>query len=230
MTAHPSRATFYAQALTPMRPFSGPLRWLPVLLWMGLITYWSGQSDLPIDRDWIARLLRGQQHPLAHAAAFSILAMLVRWAVEGTPGATLWAFLFATMFGAVDEWHQSFTPGRAPDVKDLAVDAMAAALAVMLTDACLQIWRAWRAGQWRPGSFAVPALAFLVTAVITLSLLPPGALPSRAAQRRAWDAATRALPQPFETQVRSAAQLTLRAARGVRAELRDLARLSPIDF
>lgn len=206
------------------------LRWVPVLLWMGLITYWSGQSDLPIDHGWISRLLRGQQHPLAHASAFSILAMLVRWAVEPTPGATLWAFLFAAMFGAVDEWHQSFTPGRASDIKDLAVDAMAAALAVMLTDAALQIWRAWRAGRWSPASFAVPAMATVVTATIAVSLLPPDVLPTRAEGRRAFDVATRALPQPAERYTRGAARVALDAARVVRAELRDLARVSPVEF
>ena len=204
------------------------LRWLPVVLWMGLITYWSGQSELPIDQAWIARLLRGQQHPLAHAAAFGILAMLVRWAVEGTPGATLWAFLFSVMFGAVDEWHQSFTPGRASDWKDLAVDAMAAALAVMCTDAALQIWRAWRAGRWRPASFAVPAMATVVTAAITLSLLPPHVLPTRTETQRAFDVATRALPQPAERYTRSLARTTMDAARFLRNQVRDLARLGPL--
>ena len=204
------------------------LRWLPVLLWMALITYWSSQSSLPIDQPWIARLLRGQQHPLAHAAAFGVLAMLVRWAVEGTPGATLWAFLFSVMFGAVDEWHQSFTPGRAPDWKDLAVDAMAAAISVMCTDAVLQISRAWRAGRWRPSSFAVPAAATLVTAVITISLLPPHVLPTRAESRRAFDVATQALPQPAERYVRALARTGVDTARFVRAELRDLARLNPL--
>ena len=203
-------------------------RWLPVLLWMGLITYWSGQSELPIDQPWIARLLRGQQHPLAHAAAFGILATLVRWAVEGTPGATLWAFLFSVMFGAVDEWHQSFTPGRASDWKDLAVDAMAAALAVMCTDAVLQISRAWRAGRWRPSSFAVPAAATVITAAITLSLLPPSLLPTRSETQRAFDVATRALPQPAEQVTRSLARSTLDTARTIRAQLRHLARLNPL--
>ena len=198
------------------------------MLWMGLITYWSGQSELPIDQAWIARLLRGQQHPLAHAAAFGVLAMLVRWAVEGTPGATLWAFLFSVMFGAVDEWHQSFTPGRAADWKDLAVDGMAAALSVMCTDAVLQIWRAWRDGRWSPASFAVPAVAAVVTAVITVSLMPPSVLPTRAESRRAFEVATRALPQPVERLAREVGETTLGAARAVRAELRDLARLSPL--
>jgi hypothetical protein len=204
------------------------IRWLPVVAWMALITYWSGQSDLPIDTPWMARLLRGQQHPLAHASAFGILAVLVRWAVDGTPGATLWAFLFSTMFGAVDEWHQSFTPRRAPDLQDLVVDALAAALAVMLTDAWLQIGRAWRAGRWRPISFAVPAVACLVTGVITVSLLPPHLLPSRPAVARRMDAVARRLPDSVEQPARSAARQTLQAARLVRAELRDIARVGAL--
>ena len=194
---------------------------------MGLITYWSGQSELPIDEPWVARVLRGQQHPLAHAAAFGILAMLVRWAVESTPGATLWAFLFAVMFGAVDEWHQSFTPHRDSDIKDLAVDAMAAALAVMLTDAWLQIARAWRAGRWSPASLMVPGLATVVTATIAVSLLPPHVLPTRAEGKRAFDVATRALPEPAERYVRGAARVTVETARTVRDGLRELARVGP---
>ncbi len=223
-----SAALTSSQRVSTLGPFSRWWRWLPVLAWMGLITYWSGQSDLPIDTPWLSRLLRGQQHPLAHASAFGILAVLVRWAVEGTPGATLWAFLFSTMFGAVDEWHQSFTPRRAPDVQDLAVDAMAAAMAVMLTDAWLQISRAWRAGRWRPRAYAVPAFAFLVTAAITVSLLPPHLVPSQPAVERRLDALARRLPDPAERPVRAAARGTAHVARVVRAELRDLARVGAL--
>jgi hypothetical protein len=105
---------------------------------------------------------------------------------------------------------------------------MAAALAVMCTDAVLQIWRAWRAGRWRPSSFAVPALATVVTAAITVSLLPPNVLPTRAETQRAFNLATRALPQPAEDFTRSAARTTLDAARSIRTGLRELARLSPL--
>ncbi|MBI3972633.1 MAG: VanZ family protein [Chloroflexi bacterium] len=202
------------------------VRWLPVVAWMGLITYWSGQSTLPIDQPWLARLLRGQQHPLAHAAAFAILAVLVRWAVDRTPGATLSAFLFASAFGAVDEWHQSFTPRRQPDIKDLFVDALAAAVAVMIADACLQIWRAWRAGRWNPASVIVPTLALMVTVVIAFSLLPARMLPSIETGRRALYAVERALPEPAGPQVRRAARATAQVARIARDGLRDLARLA----
>lgn len=207
-------------------PFERWWRWLPVVGWMLLITYWSAQSELPIDTQWIHRLLRGQQHPLAHAAAFGILAVLVRWAVERTPGATLWAFLFSAAFGAVDEWHQSFTPGRHPDIKDLIVDSLAAALAVMFTDASIQIARAWKVGQWSPLSFAVPALALAVTLVITLSLLPANILPSAQSGMRALSRVARVLPDPLEQPMRQVARTTVQVARQARTEIRDLARLA----
>jgi len=40
------------------------------------------------------------------------------------------AVLLSTLYGAFDEVHQSFTPGRSPDVRDLFADALGAALGV----------------------------------------------------------------------------------------------------
>ena len=37
-----------------------------------------------------------------------------------------------SLFGATDEWHQSFVPGRASEVKDWVADTLGAALAVSL--------------------------------------------------------------------------------------------------
>ena len=39
------------------------------------------------------------------------------------------------MYGATDEWHQSFVPGRDADVRDLVADAVGAALAVAVVGA-----------------------------------------------------------------------------------------------
>jgi VanZ family protein len=36
------------------------------------------------------------------------------------------AFAVAILYGLSDEWHQSFVPGRTPDVWDLVVDAIGA--------------------------------------------------------------------------------------------------------
>jgi len=45
------------------------------------------------------------------------------------------AVVLATLYGASDEYHQSFVPGRTPDVADLRADAIGATVAVSL--ACL---------------------------------------------------------------------------------------------
>ena len=98
--------------------------------WMALITYWSGQANLPIDQPAVANVLHGFQHRFAHAVSFGLLAVLARWAFDGLPGANLWAVVLASIFGATDEWHQSFTPGRHAGADDWAADTAFAAAAL----------------------------------------------------------------------------------------------------
>jgi len=40
------------------------------------------------------------------------------------------AVLLSVLYGAFDEVHQSFTPGRSPDLRDLLADGLGAALGV----------------------------------------------------------------------------------------------------
>ena len=87
-------------------------RLLILLSWMALLTWWSGQGNLPIDQPSVAGPLHGLQHRLAHLIAFGLLGVLGRWAFDGWPRAFLLAVLLTSAFGATDEWHQSFTPGR----------------------------------------------------------------------------------------------------------------------
>jgi VanZ family protein len=99
---------------------------------MGLITYWSGQGSLPIDQPLVANTLHNFQHAIAHLFAFGIMGLLGRWAFDGWPRPALLAVLATCIFGATDEWHQSFTPGRRAAIDDWALDTASAALAVYL--------------------------------------------------------------------------------------------------
>jgi len=69
---------------------------------------------------------------IAHFTAYAILAALLLWAAAPLgPGAALAvAFVVATVYGASDEFHQYYVPGRSADVRDWLTDVAGAAVAV----------------------------------------------------------------------------------------------------
>jgi VanZ family protein len=115
-----------------------PLRLAVLLGWMALLTFWSGQSSLPIDQPPIATVLHGSQHRLAHLASFGLLALLARWAFDGWPRAAVLACVLTSAFGASDELHQTLTPGRRPAVDDWLFDTVAGGVAVVAWQALLR--------------------------------------------------------------------------------------------
>ena len=63
---------------------------------------------------------------VAHFSAFALITVLL-W--HGTAGSAPLAVLGAVVaFGALDELHQAFVPGRAADLLDFVADATAAAV------------------------------------------------------------------------------------------------------
>jgi VanZ family protein len=68
---------------------------------------------------------------VAHFAAFGLLATLMCRLGNGWRAAG-WAVAVASAFGASDEWHQSFVPGRFSDVFDWVADTLGALVAVTL--------------------------------------------------------------------------------------------------
>ncbi|HVS53451.1 MAG TPA: VanZ family protein [Opitutaceae bacterium] len=68
---------------------------------------------------------------VAHFCVYGLLATLV-CRIGGTMRAAIWALIVTSAFGATDEWHQSFVPGRTCDVFDWLADTSGAALAVAL--------------------------------------------------------------------------------------------------
>lgn len=101
-------------------------------------------------------------HNMAHVVAYAVLAGLLwlAWSrtlqAHDSSGAearrSAGAFLLATVYGAVDEWHQSWVPGRDSSLADLCSDAAGALFAVLLLHGI--------ARRGRPG-----ALAWLVLTV-----------------------------------------------------------------
>jgi len=104
-------------------------RWLAVAGWMALIFFLSSQPQLPSAPDPWADLLFKKG---AHFTVYAVLAVLFRRALP--PGRWIWAlsWVLTVLFAASDEWHQSFVPGRHPQLTDVLIDACGAATGLLI--------------------------------------------------------------------------------------------------
>lgn len=95
-------------------------RWLPVGLWAAFIFLLSDQPSLPRHGpEWVSFV--------AHFGEYLIFAFLLTRASDvrtATAG--------AAAYGVSDEFHQSFVPGRTPDVADWMADMAGAFAGVWL--------------------------------------------------------------------------------------------------
>lgn len=108
--------------------------WLPPILYLGAI-FWLSSESAPF---LSAPSFRGGDK-VAHFAAYAMLAALLCRAFAGSglsPSAALaLAIITASLYGASDEFHQSFVPHRTADATDWLADTLGAA-----TGAALWVW------------------------------------------------------------------------------------------
>ena len=106
------------------------LLWGPVAAYMAGIFYASSLTAVPAPvGDWFS-------DTILHMAGYGGLALFVlralargKWAGV-TVGAAIAAWLITTLYGASDEWHQMYVPGRSSELRDLMNDAAGALVAV----------------------------------------------------------------------------------------------------
>ena len=104
--------------------------WLPPLVLMGAIFFFSAQPSLDSGLGVVDLVGR----KIVHFAEYALLCFL--WwralATVTTPErAALWAFLLASGYAATDELHQTFVEGRHGTVLDWAIDSAGAAAAAI---------------------------------------------------------------------------------------------------
>lgn len=111
--------------------------WIPVFVWAGVIFAFSTLEVKPAAQiywqDFIVK-------KTAHLVEYSILFTLLYRAFTNTTKfskkqAALISFFIIVAYGISDEYHQSFTPGREPKLRDVGFDAAGGLLAY------LAIWR-----------------------------------------------------------------------------------------
>lgn len=104
--------------------------WIPAIAWMAVIYYLSGRTGNQLGSlfPFIANFDAG------HFIAYFILAVSYYRALRktGRPRPYLFSFLLCLVYGATDEIHQYYVPGRFPDINDLLRDLAGAGLALAL--------------------------------------------------------------------------------------------------
>lgn len=128
-------------------------RILPPLAWIALSFYLSHQPTLPYPEGLDAKIIS----TMGHVGVFGVLSVLIWWAlgirsdgadsadgsseVRPVPSGGLalalgrrkWLAIALTVaYGFIDEWHQSFVPGRTPDWRDIVADTIGAVLAMLV--------------------------------------------------------------------------------------------------
>ncbi len=105
-------------------------RFIPFVAWMGVIFAFSAQETLPKPPGIGMEITS----VAGHFTVYAVLAGLTWWVLGGfaltSRKRVLIAFGVAILYGITDEWHQSFVPGRTPDIWDLVVDAIGATIGI----------------------------------------------------------------------------------------------------
>lgn len=109
--------------------------WVPVVLWGGVIFAFSEIPTIPMSTvTWQEFLIKKS----AHIVEFGIFAILLYRALLGTGAKKGDAFKYSLtasiIYGILDEYHQSFTPGRTSTIRDVMFDALGAYIGLLFVD------------------------------------------------------------------------------------------------
>lgn len=94
------------------------LRFLPALIWMSVIFYFSSRQTTGIGGDsyWFRFLILKSFHLIEYA----ILFILLNYALNNY----FYSVIIAYLYGCSDEIHQLFTPGRTSKFTDTLIDLL----------------------------------------------------------------------------------------------------------
>lgn len=108
--------------------------WLPLLLWASLIFKLSSGTVPSVSTVYIQDYIFKKG---AHIFFFGMIGVLTFRALRmngvGRKKAAICGIIFAILYGASDEFHQSFTQGRESRITDVGYDGFGGSLALALT-------------------------------------------------------------------------------------------------
>ncbi len=93
-------------------------RWFPAVVVMGVIFWFSSQPSNELPNFGLADFVVKKS---GHVIEYAILTACY-WFGFGFQNDRSWlAWLFAVIYAATDEFHQSFVPGRIPSIWDIVI-------------------------------------------------------------------------------------------------------------
>jgi VanZ family protein len=112
--------------------------WLPVVVWMSVIFFGSSIGNLPL----VGSKTSDQVvHRIAHLLEFAVLGAVVLRAVTRdrliTKREIILTAIITALYGASDEFHQRFTPGRSSEGLSVLFDAAGGLIGAW-------VWRWWK--------------------------------------------------------------------------------------
>lgn len=106
--------------------------WFPVVVWAFLIFHFSsGNVPLASAIHWQDFAVKKTGHILLFGALAVLSYRGLRMNGIDRKKAAIWAIVMAGLYGASDEYHQMFTSGREPRVRDVFIDLGGASLIIL---------------------------------------------------------------------------------------------------
>lgn len=140
--------------------------WLITLLWIGMIYYFSNQpADISrqasgevlvqmhqIQKNEIQNIsdrrvwnLHYYIRKFAHFVLYCGLGFLLVFSIVAIKYRSFLSYaiswLAASLYAALDEWHQTFVPGRGASFSDIRLDSISAVAGVAVAAIAIEIWR-----------------------------------------------------------------------------------------
>lgn len=112
------------------------LAWVPAVLWAAAIFVVSARPSVSLPSFRAA-------DKVLHFGAYALMGFLLAHAAASSGLSPRWAVVLGWLYGASDELHQGFVPGRSMDPADWAADALGV-LAGTFAYTRIQAWRRGR--------------------------------------------------------------------------------------
>ena len=105
--------------------------WLPFLLWAIVIFLFSANPTTRTSEiHWQDFIVKKTAHIVEYAVFTTLLYRALRKSDFDLKKAGYTALATAFLYGTTDEYHQSFTPGREPTLRDIIVDSLGSGIAL----------------------------------------------------------------------------------------------------